>query len=173
MEYFVACHQNLQNKSETLIKEQPPSCYDIATRYIEWYSAVENYIVELLGRFSISITTTYDQGGQHQHHKNVLENLDERKNPLFELLGKGEVHAALLEAKDSRNVLKDGRRDPSRVTNDIPAWGHLVKRFKGIEAALLVALCLFKLENRRNIAFRKTVTMRKSTLDSRELLIWK
>ena len=80
--------------------------------------------------------------------------------------------AALLEAKNNRNVLKDGRGDPSRITNDIPAWGHLVKRFKGIEAALLVALCLFKLEHRRNIAFRKTVTMRKSTLDSRELLVW-
>ncbi|KAL2050196.1 hypothetical protein ABVK25_009557 [Lepraria finkii] len=95
-----------------------------------------------------------------------------RTNPLFELLGKGEVHAALLEAKKNRNVLKDGRRDPSRVTNDIPAWAHLTKIFKGIEAALLVALCLVKLEHSRNIIFWKTVTMRNSTLDSRELPIW-
>lgn len=82
------------------------------------------------------------------------------------------MHAALLEAKKTRNVLKDGRRDPSRVTNDIPAWAHLIKISKGIEAALLVALCLVKLEHSRNIIFWKTVTMRNSTLDSRELPIW-
>lgn len=82
------------------------------------------------------------------------------------------MHAALLEAKKTRNVLKDGRRDPSRVTNDTPAWAHLIKIFKGIEAALLVALCLVKLEHSRNIIFWKTVTMRNSTLDSRELPIW-
>ena len=78
------------------------------------------------------------------------------------------MHAALLEAKKNRNVLKDGRR----VTNDIPAWAHLIKLFKWIEAALLVSLCLVKLEHSRNIIFWKTITMRNSTLDSRELPIW-
>lgn len=93
--------------------------------FFEYYMLLERALVHLMGVFGINITGGFarDKAGQeptqshrlgngeggsaiksrssdHRFHANVLEALDDARNPLHESLGKEEVRYALARAKE-------------------------------------------------------------------------
>ncbi|KAH8754808.1 hypothetical protein F5883DRAFT_687692 [Diaporthe sp. PMI_573] len=98
--------------------------------FFEYYMLLERALVHLMGVFGVKITgaftaasrsgttgrTTNGNGtaGQHQSdhrfHANVLEALDDPRNPLHPVLGAGDARYALARAKELRNRWKNASR---------------------------------------------------------------
>lgn len=77
--------------------------------FFEYYMLIERALVHLLGVFGIKITGALGtrQGrregweqSDHRFHANVLEALDDYRNPLHEALGKDDARYALARAKE-------------------------------------------------------------------------
>ncbi|KAL1878062.1 hypothetical protein VTK73DRAFT_8197 [Phialemonium thermophilum] len=107
--------------------------------FFEYYMLLERALVHLLGVFSIrvgsgpsSCDNEKSKGSsngssghrssspspyRHRYHANVLEALDRHENPLYPILGIGEVRRQLSRAKDLRNRWKnaDGAAPNNRI----------------------------------------------------------
>ncbi|EFY92053.1 hypothetical protein MAC_02001 [Metarhizium acridum CQMa 102] len=81
----------------------------------EFYAWVEKAIVLLLLVFGTSVkrgSSRYaGNSSSHEYHHNVLKALEEQGNPLYGILGSGDVRKALSEAKRLRNKWKDASGD--------------------------------------------------------------
>lgn len=62
----------------------------------------------MFGITILSMGRTAGAGANHAFHHNVLKELENKDNPLHEVMGRGEVNAALWKAKDLRNKWKEG-----------------------------------------------------------------
>lgn len=84
--------------------------------FYEFYAWIEQAI-ELLHRvfgveiLSIRTVTSGFNSAPHAFHHNVLKELEDKNNPLYEVMGRGEVNAALWKAKELRNRWKEGGKD--------------------------------------------------------------
>ncbi|CAK7223220.1 hypothetical protein SBRCBS47491_005134 [Sporothrix bragantina] len=88
--------------------------------FFEYYMLCERALVHLQGVYGITISRGIFQGlnhprvanstdrvATHRYHANVLEALDQKDNPLHEMLGVGDVRRQLGRAKDLRNRWKN------------------------------------------------------------------
>lgn len=103
---------------------------DVAERnfkidFYEFYAWIEQAI-ELLHRvFGVQIlkigTTARKFGdtADHTFHHNVLKELEDKGNPLHEVMGRGQVNAALWKAKELRNKWKEGGEDVPLMMYDL------------------------------------------------------
>jgi hypothetical protein len=102
--------------------------------FFEYYMLLERALVHLMGVFGIRITGavggsssrgprligngngTAAQGqSDHRFHANVLEALDDPRNPLHPVLGAGDARYALARAKELRNRWKNADEPDSVV----------------------------------------------------------
>lgn len=102
--------------------------------FFEYYMLVERALVHLLGVFGIQVTgalgtrvgnghaghglpgrTTRDgwEQSDHRFHANVLEALDDDRNPLHEALGQDDARFSLARAKERETALRSFSRTPS------------------------------------------------------------
>lgn len=89
--------------------------------FFEYYMLIERALVHLLGVFGVKITGAFgtrhlenrntEQRREHRFHSNVLEALDDHRNPLYEALGKDDARFALGRAKERE--LLDNSLPPS------------------------------------------------------------
>lgn len=84
--------------------------------FFEYYMLVERALVHLLGVFGIQITGAFGtrvgnglsraregwEQSDHRFHANVLEALDDERNPLHEALGKDDARFSLARAKERK-----------------------------------------------------------------------
>lgn len=87
--------------------------------FFEYYMLLERALVHLMGVFGVKVTGALGGGAhrrtagyQHQHsdhrfHANVLEALDDPRNPLHAVLGRDDTRYALARAKELRNRWKN------------------------------------------------------------------
>ncbi|KAK0727448.1 hypothetical protein B0T26DRAFT_809863 [Lasiosphaeria miniovina] len=80
----------------------------------------------------------------HRYHANVLEALDDKENPLHEVLGTGEVRRQLGRAKDLRNRWKTAGDDVDTMKVSVPLEVYDLDRmlttvFEGFDAAFVIA----------------------------------
>ncbi|KAK3366103.1 hypothetical protein B0T24DRAFT_413705 [Lasiosphaeria ovina] len=80
----------------------------------------------------------------HRYHANVLEALDDKENPLHEVLGTGEVRRQLGRAKDLRNRWKTAGDDVDTKKVSVPLEVYDLDRmlttvFEGFDAAFVIA----------------------------------
>lgn len=82
--------------------------------FFEYYMLVERALVHLLGVFGIQVTGAFGtrvgnglgrtregwEQSDHRFHANVLEALDDERNPLHEALGKDDARFSLARAKE-------------------------------------------------------------------------
>jgi len=103
--------------------------------FFEYYMLLERALVHLMGVFGVKITGAFGTAsrsgtngrianangtaGQHQSdhrfHANVLEALDDPRNPLYPVLGAGDARYALARAKELRNRWKNADEPDSIV----------------------------------------------------------
>ncbi|KUI52659.1 hypothetical protein VP1G_00304 [Cytospora mali] len=101
--------------------------------FFEYYMLLERALVHLMGVFGVKVTGAlggarangsqqappntsgpWAQQSNHRFHANVLEALDDPRNPLHEVLGRDDVRYALARAKELRNRWKNAD-DPDAV----------------------------------------------------------
>lgn len=116
--------------------------------FFEYYMLLERALVHLLGVFGIRVTggfggrIPHGNGGSgwhgkkgdrqgweqsdHRFHANVLEALDDVRNPLHESLGKNDARVALARAKECKYdyLFTDGHLSP---------WMKLTLRFRSAQ----------------------------------------
>ncbi|OOF93975.1 hypothetical protein ASPCADRAFT_209226 [Aspergillus carbonarius ITEM 5010] len=130
----------------------------------EYYALLERAIVHLLGIFGTTVSSAFGQThlGQHgatplsshRYHANVLEALQDPNNPLYPVLGQGDVHEQLQRAKELRNRWKTA--DMTKKEREQDRWAARRKEkvmplasynfevilatiFQGLEDAYLLA----------------------------------
>lgn len=107
----------------------------------EFYMWIEQALVLVLAVFGVAISRGQANGtASHAYHHNVLRALDDKDNPMHEVMGHGEVYQALWKAKELRNRWKDaadGKDTPPLKMYDL-TWivGQILG---GLEAAYLLA----------------------------------
>lgn len=149
--------------------------------FFEYYMLLERALVHLMGVFGVKITGAFGGGtrsgtrtangngngragsaaaaGQqqqqpqsdHRFHANVLDALDDPRNPLHPALGAGDARYALARAKELRNRWKNADEPDSVVTNTAaaklaarPLEDYDLERileniFTGLEGAYVIA----------------------------------
>lgn len=129
--------------------------------FFEYYMLLERALVHLMGVFGVKITgafarpaggtTTNGNGSQsdHRFHANVLEALDDPRNPLHPVLGAGDARYALARAKELRNRWKNADEPDSVVAASAAAKARpledydleriLESIFAGLEGAYAIA----------------------------------
>ncbi|KAJ4389281.1 hypothetical protein N0V93_006746 [Gnomoniopsis smithogilvyi] len=108
--------------------------------FFEYYMLVERALVHLLGVFGVKITGAFDtrlgnenhathgrvrarEGwtqSDHRFHANVLEALDDARNPLHEALGNSDARFALARAKELRNRWKNADEPDAILSARLP-----------------------------------------------------
>jgi hypothetical protein len=104
--------------------------------FFEYYMLLERALVHLMGVFGVKITGAFGGSGgsarsgtriangngngsatqsDHRFHANVLDALDDPRNPLHPVLGAGDARYALARAKELRNRWKNAD-EPDSVT---------------------------------------------------------
>lgn len=136
--------------------------------FFEYYMLLERALVHLMGVFGVKITGvlgsgyrraghnnnnpvpwTAEQQSTHRFHANVLEALDDPRNPLHAVLGRDDARYALARAKELRNRWKNAD-DPEAAAARLQAPGSrpledydletiLETIFRGFEGAYAVA----------------------------------
>ncbi|CAN8095882.1 unnamed protein product [Discula destructiva] len=112
---FLACGYNAATDCALTDEQRAEAELMFKLDFFEYYMLIERALVHLLGVFGIKITGTFGtnaarrQEGQsdHRFHANVLEALDDFRNPLHEALGKNDARLALARAKELRNRWKN------------------------------------------------------------------
>lgn len=132
--------------------------------FFEYYMLLERALVHLMGVFGVKITgafaraatggttTTNGNGPQsdHRFHANVLDALDDPRNPLNPVLGSGDARYALARAKELRNRWKNADEPDSvvaasataaktRPLEDYDLERILESIFAGLEGAYAIA----------------------------------
>ncbi|KKY37719.1 putative ubiquitination network signaling protein [Diaporthe ampelina] len=141
--------------------------------FFEYYMLLERALVHLMGVFGVKITGAFGgsrsgtrtanggngrAGAQQQHqsdhrfHANVLDALDDPRNPLHPVLGAGDARYALARAKELRNRWKNADEPDSVVASaaaaklaaarpleDYDLEGILEAIFAGLEGAYAIA----------------------------------
>ncbi|ROV93086.1 hypothetical protein VSDG_07355 [Cytospora chrysosperma] len=122
--------------------------------FFEYYMLLERALVHLMGVFGVKVTgalgarVNSGQSSTHRFHANVLEALDDPRNPLHQVLGRdADARHALARAKELRNRWKNAD-DPeaaaptpqaSRPLEDYDLERILEVIFDGFEGAYGVA----------------------------------
>ncbi|KAJ4418453.1 hypothetical protein N0V82_005532 [Gnomoniopsis sp. IMI 355080] len=107
--------------------------------FFEYYMLVERALVHLLGVFGIKITGAFGtrlgngnyahgsvgaregwEQSDHRFHANVLEALDDVRNPLHEALGNSDARFALARAKELRNRWKNADEPNAILSARLP-----------------------------------------------------
>lgn len=144
--------------------------------FFEYYMLLERALVHLMGVFGVKITGAFrsgtrtpnengrggaDAAGQqhqqpqsdHRFHANVLDALDDPRNPLHPVLGAGDARYALARAKELRNRWKNADEPDSVVASAAAAKQASAARpledydlerileniFTGLEGAYVIA----------------------------------
>ncbi|KAG6356275.1 hypothetical protein INS49_015662 [Diaporthe citri] len=146
--------------------------------FFEYYMLLERALVHLMGVFGVKITGAFNgtrsgtrtpngngrSGGaaagqqqqpqsDHRFHANVLDALDDPRNPLHPVLGAGDARYALARAKELRNRWKNADEPDSVVAASSIAAAKLAARpledydlerileniFTGLEGAYVIA----------------------------------
>lgn len=122
--------------------------------FFEYYMLLERALVHLMGVFGVKVTgalgarISSEQSSNHRYHANVLEALDDPRNPLHRVLGRGaDARHALARAKELRNRWKNADADDagaaaaaaSRPLGDYDLERILETIFGGFEGAYGVA----------------------------------
>lgn len=108
--------------------------------FFEYYMLLERALVHLMGVFGVKVTGALgarmtmtmnsgrrEQGSSsstHRFHANVLEALDDPRNPLHGALGRDDARHALARAKELRNRWKNAD-DPDAAAAVVPAAARL------------------------------------------------
>lgn len=139
--------------------------------FFEYYMLLERALVHLMGVFGVKITGAFRSGtgtpngngraggaaaaGQpqsdHRFHANVLDALDDPRNPLHPVLGAGDARYALARAKELRNRWKNAdepdsvvasaaaKQASARPLEDYDLERILENIFTGLEGAYAIA----------------------------------
>ncbi|KAE8152989.1 hypothetical protein BDV25DRAFT_127607 [Aspergillus avenaceus] len=107
--------------------------------FFEYYALLERAIVHLLGVFGVRISGApqtlrlrrQDRSppvATHRYHANVLEALESESCPLHPVLGTGDVHEQLRQAKELRNRWKTADLSKEEQQTDASRWSRKEKR---------------------------------------------
>lgn len=135
--------------------------------FFEYYMLLERALVHLMGVFGVKITGAFArsaggtatngngpaaklQQSDHRFHANVLDALDDPRNPLHPVLGTGDARYALARAKELRNRWKNADEPDSvvaaasaaakaRPLEDYDLERILESIFAGLEGAYAIA----------------------------------
>lgn len=127
--------------------------------FFEYYMLLERALVHLMGVFGVKITGAFARSAagtngnghpaqsDHRFHANVLDALDDPRNPLHPVLGAGDARYALARAKELRNRWKNADEPDSvvvaapkaRPLEDYDLERILESIFAGLEGAYVIA----------------------------------
>ncbi|KAK4693230.1 hypothetical protein P7C71_g4130, partial [Lecanoromycetidae sp. Uapishka_2] len=158
--------RRVEGLSTALITEQP-GWVEMSKRYIHWYQTVEGLIKSMLSDLGIEVVSLSDDKGRHTHHEDILEELSQPQNPLFELLGRDDILFLFRQAKDDRNVMR-GIGKSYVISRPAPDWNAFASRIRSIEKSLWATVAFFKLECSRRKQHARTFAEKEQQLDEWE-----
>lgn len=156
--------------------------------FFEYYMLLERALVHLMGVFGVKITGAFNgsrsgtrapngngMGGaaatgqqpqarkpqsDHRFHANVLDALDDPRNPLHPVLGAGDARYALARAKELRNRWKNADEPDSVIASSAAAAKQAARPLEDYDLERILENIFAGLEGAYAIADRYVVSVR-------------